>query len=269
MVAHNSNSIKKSWKTRPVLVLESDLNLRFIFTSLLREAGATNIIKFDSNAEALEALALRPYGLIIADWPTKENHFQNRIFFVKSVRHSPTNPNQKTPIMLVSPPRSRQEIELARDVGATEFMLTPITSEMFFSRLNSLEVKPREFISSNAFKGPDRRRSRDNTRDLHQRVTDDPLSTVELARASIKSLAKDIKESNDPLTERVTVSLQNLLRVVEDYTDKEIEIIDLHSSTISQLKTIDLENSPLRENIVSGLEQTVSLRVTYLNSKKA
>ena len=46
----------------------------------------------------------------------------------------------------------------ARDAGVNEFVVKPISVKSLFSRIDSLINKPRKFIRTGHFFGPDRRR---------------------------------------------------------------------------------------------------------------
>ena len=64
-------------------------------------------------------------------------------------------------IMLSSPFRTRCGVEAARDAGATEFCAKPVTAQEMMRKLAAIIDKPRAFVRSAAYQGPDRRRRRD------------------------------------------------------------------------------------------------------------
>ncbi len=52
----------------------------------------------------------------------------------------------------------KMRVELARDAGVNEFIVKPVTAQAIISRMNMLISKPRPFIRSEDYFGPDRRR---------------------------------------------------------------------------------------------------------------
>jgi DNA-binding response OmpR family regulator len=52
---------------------------------------------------------------------------------------------------------------MARDVGVTEFLVKPITTQNLCARLAEIVERPRPFVRAESYFGPDRRRkARDN-----------------------------------------------------------------------------------------------------------
>jgi hypothetical protein len=49
-------------------------------------------------------------------------------------------------------------LNAARDCGVNEFVAKPVTAKTILSRLESLIIRPRPFVVSAGFFGPDRRR---------------------------------------------------------------------------------------------------------------
>ena len=68
---------------------------------------------------------------------------------------------------------SRLRVEKARDAGITEFLVKPFTSEDLYKRVHQIIEKPRQFVESDGFFGPDRRRRvDDNFKGPAKRETD-------------------------------------------------------------------------------------------------
>ena len=47
----------------------------------------------------------------------------------------------------------------ARDAGVTEFVVKPITAKAVFDRIQAVIIRPRSFIKTEDYFGPDRRRT--------------------------------------------------------------------------------------------------------------
>jgi len=65
---------------------------------------------------------------------------------------------QEIPIILLAGEASREDVEAARDSGATEFIVYPFSISHLKRVVKSVIDSPRKFIVSENFFGPDRRR---------------------------------------------------------------------------------------------------------------
>jgi DNA-binding response OmpR family regulator len=74
----------------------------------------------------------------------------------------------------------RARIEAARDAGVTEFLAKPITVQSLLDRLIKIVERPRPFVRSEAYFGPDRRRRRSESGAAPRRRRDDRAETVEI-----------------------------------------------------------------------------------------
>ena len=82
--------------------------------------------------------------------------------FIKKVRLSKESPNRTVPIIMITGYCSKRKISLARDNGCTEFIVKPFSANDIAARISHIIKKPRDFILTPQFAGPDRRRRRDD-----------------------------------------------------------------------------------------------------------
>ncbi len=61
----------------------------------------------------------------------------------------------------------------ARDAGVTEFIAKPLTAQALVNRLGAVIFKPRPFVRTSSYFGPDRRRRDDPNYDGPLRRSDD------------------------------------------------------------------------------------------------
>jgi two-component system chemotaxis response regulator CheY len=78
--------------------------------------------------------------------------------FTIQVRTSKESPNPQVPIIMVSGHTKIQQVQAARDSGITEFIVKPITTRDLLARLADISERPRPFVRSDSYLGPDRRR---------------------------------------------------------------------------------------------------------------
>jgi DNA-binding response OmpR family regulator len=83
------------------------------------------------------------------------------IAFAREVRNNAGSPNPYIPIIMVTGHTERRRIEQARDAGVTEIMAKPITAGNLFQRIGEIVERPRAFVKSLTYFGPDRRRRAD------------------------------------------------------------------------------------------------------------
>ncbi len=76
----------------------------------------------------------------------------------EAIRRHPESPNPALPIIVVSTPMTPYEVSGLRDAGVTEMLVHPITVKALATRMESAVLRPRPFVRSARFVGPDRRR---------------------------------------------------------------------------------------------------------------
>jgi len=249
---------------RPLL-LQSNPFLRSILISLMREAGSQDVLVARCADSALTVMDQSLPSMIVADWNDQEEASEDRLRLVRRIRESESAVYRRTPIIMVSQPRSRREIEMARDVGVTEFIITPIAPITLQTRIRSLYETPREFVASPRFNGPDRRRRKRHAAGPSYKRTADVdagLTTpMAAARAAAVALVNETQLSGDPLAVRVGRSLQRFISHIRDYTFVEAEVANMHRAALAQLTRMAEDGNPLREPVVTGLEQVVDKRM--------
>jgi DNA-binding response OmpR family regulator len=59
---------------------------------------------------------------------------------------------------MISGYTERAKIEAARDAGVNEFLAKPVTPQSLISRITEIIERPRAFVKTESYAGPDRRR---------------------------------------------------------------------------------------------------------------
>ncbi len=138
-----------------ICVVDDNPHMRKLLCELLVFLEVSEIRECSDGEEALETLQLFPADLCILDLCMMP---MDGMTFLKHLRTDTDSPNQKLPVIMITGVADRQVVEEARDSGATEFMVKPITVTALFSRICGILESPREFITSTEYLGPDRRR---------------------------------------------------------------------------------------------------------------
>lgn len=139
-----------------ILLADDNQHMRDIVSAILQSVGIRQIVEVSDGAMALDALRDHPVDLAIVDF----NMFPlNGVEFTRLVRNSPESPNPYLPIMMMTGHSDRALVTEARDAGVTEFVVKPVTAKAILGRLQALIMRPRPFVQTDHYFGPDRRRS--------------------------------------------------------------------------------------------------------------
>lgn len=141
-----------------VLLADSDPQIASIVREVLKYIGLRNVTAVTNGREALEIIRRRDIDLLITDWKLEEMDGGE---VVNHLRSSPNSPNPYLPVIMLTGKAERRDVEAARDVGVTEFLVKPFSAKGLYERLVMVIENPRSFIISHQYHGPDRRRRTD------------------------------------------------------------------------------------------------------------
>jgi DNA-binding response OmpR family regulator len=77
------------------------------------------------------------------------------------IRTNEDSPNHFLPIIMITGHSERSRVNAARDAGVNEFLVKPVTAKGLMERLSLIVNRPRNFVKSKHYFGPDRRRRPD------------------------------------------------------------------------------------------------------------
>jgi two-component system chemotaxis response regulator CheY len=139
-----------------ILLVDDNQHMRAITSAILQSAGIRNIREVSDGAMALDALRDHPVDLAIVDF----NMFPlDGVEFTRLVRNSPDSVNPYLPIIMMTGHSEKHRVVEARDAGVTEFVVKPITAKAVFDRMQSVIMRPRPYVKTAHYFGPDRRRT--------------------------------------------------------------------------------------------------------------
>lgn len=163
-MAYNFKKIK-------VLVVEDNMPMAEMVQSLLYAFGVGEVVLAKNGEEGYEKYIRMVPDLIIADWMMKP---VDGIMFTKRVRSDPRSPNPFVPLILMTGFSERKRVIMARDSGVTEFLVKPFTAKDLYKRIAQVIERPRQFVKTGEFFGPDRRRKEDPEYMGQRRRENDP-----------------------------------------------------------------------------------------------
>ena len=133
-----------------VLIFDESVYMQGLIRSMLDQVdGVTNIEMASSADEAFEKLIIFQPDILITDCNSD---------FVKRVRRNSESPTHEIPIIMLTGYAELPLILEARDAGVNEFLAKPTSGKRLHSRIAAVVRKPRPFVHSVSYLGPDRRR---------------------------------------------------------------------------------------------------------------
>ncbi|MGA0543943.1 response regulator [Brevundimonas sp. VNH65] len=159
-----------------VLLVDDNQHMRTITSAILQSAGVRTIHEVGDGAAALQALREHAIDLAIVDF----NMFPlDGVEFTRLVRNSPDSADPYLPIIMMTGHSERSRVTEARDAGVNEFVAKPITAKAVFDRIKAVVLRPRPFVKTEGYFGPDRRRLKVPNYPGPFRRADDPKAVPE------------------------------------------------------------------------------------------
>lgn len=137
------------------LIVEDNPFMRAILNQLLRNYHVRITKEANDGASAFKEMRTFKPDIILLDW---EMQPLDGLDFVKLIRTGDDSPDRFVPIIMVTGHSEAHRITDARDSGVNEFLVKPLSAKSLFSRIAELIEKPRSFVESKSYFGPDRRR---------------------------------------------------------------------------------------------------------------
>lgn len=122
--------------------------------SVLSLAGVTKITFVESPRKALDLLTMEDFDAVYAD---DNCGLIDETTFATSVRRRAGVRNPMMPVFVFQEQARRSDVEVARDMGATDFLTCPVSPKTVMTKLEAALLNPRPFIKAPDFFGPDRR----------------------------------------------------------------------------------------------------------------
>jgi two-component system chemotaxis response regulator CheY len=141
---------------RVLLVGEKNHTLALL-RSVLNIAGVMNITHAEDSERAVYLLRMENFSAVFCDQQAAPIEAMP---FPLAARRLTGMHNPMLPIFVLKERAHRQDVEKARDIGATDFVTVPISPKTVINKLQAAITAPRPFIVAPEFFGPDRRAQR-------------------------------------------------------------------------------------------------------------
>lgn len=138
-----------------VMVVENNRHVQEILRTQLRGLGV--------GAIEIHACAEKAYARLVDFVPDfamvdLELDGSGGLEFIRQVRRNPESSNPFLPIIVVSAHGDRVHVTQARDIGATGFLVKPVSARSLYDRIVDIIEHPRSFVRAPNYVGPCRRR---------------------------------------------------------------------------------------------------------------
>jgi DNA-binding response OmpR family regulator len=140
-----------------ILIVEDNRQMSELLRSVLASFGARDIHAAADPREGWSLLQAQSFDLLIVDRTFQRG---DGLELVRRIRQ-PGTPRAFLPILMLTGSGERSVVAAARDAGVSEYLVKPFTVTAMYERLQSLVHRPRSFVHTADYFGPDRRRRRD------------------------------------------------------------------------------------------------------------
>lgn len=145
----------EAFRRLKILVVDDNAAMRGLVRTVLSAFGCEMIFEASTARQGVEILRAESVDLMILDWKMKP---VDGISLVRMLRDPARSPNPYLPVIMLTAYAEPSKVHEARDAGVTEFMAKPFSSDALFRRIQVIINRPRSFVRTKQFFGPDRRR---------------------------------------------------------------------------------------------------------------
>lgn len=143
-----------------VLVVDDNRHMRTLIASILHSLGIKQVAEAGDAASAFSELKTRNVDIIFTDFLMEP---LDGLDFARLIRTASDSPQPFVPIIMITGYTEEARVRAARDAGVTEVLCKPVTAEGLTKRLLEVVERPRPFVKTSKYTGPDRRRGAAST----------------------------------------------------------------------------------------------------------
>ena len=154
-----------------VLVVESSEPMAALARDVLTTFGIKKIYSAYDIQKGFDISRHEKPDLVITDWLGDSN---DGLALIKLLRTDSRSPDPLIPIILMTGFTYKDKIFAARDAGISELLVKPYTAHSMYHKIENLIEKPKAFVKTDSFLGPDRRHRMEDVPDKEKR-TAEPL----------------------------------------------------------------------------------------------
>lgn len=148
-----------------ILVVEDNHFMKSLVVGALTSLGVGTIKTASEGGEAVDLLRLMSadpmragmlsIDIVLTNWQMEP---VDGLKLLRWIRQGKDSPDKFLPVIMVSGSADKQALMAARDQGVTEFLAKPFSGKTVLDRVRSVIERPRQFVKTGDYFGPDRRR---------------------------------------------------------------------------------------------------------------
>jgi CheY-like chemotaxis protein len=295
----NANMTPEDLSGLKVLVVDDHQNTVRLVSDVLRAGGVGQVYTANDGIRAREVLYRSHPDIIFTDlrMPLMDGLELTRSIRQAAVVRDAKVPNPEVPIILLTGERSERDVEAARLAGVNEFVIKPFTPAALLSRIQLVQRKPRPFIVSDVYVGPDRRRRAEISYSGPLRRDSDPAEVVdsverettrETIGVEVEALRRLIvarggadratmqmayrvmqhtrfraRQVRDKMVERASSSMLQYVDATDADNPCDPAMLDLHFTAIKTLLALPETDGRGAIQVVRDLEAAVSRKLRF------
>jgi CheY-like chemotaxis protein len=141
-----------------ILLVDDNHHMRVLLGEILKAVGVRHIFEASDGAQGLQMMRNHAVDIIMTDLSMQP---LDGIDFVRLLRRSPDSPNQMCPVIMITGHSTMARVNEARNAGVNEFLAKPLTARGVVERISEVIDRPRPFVKTADYFGPERRRRPD------------------------------------------------------------------------------------------------------------
>jgi CheY-like chemotaxis protein len=153
-LAGRGGSVTLNLSDLSILIADSNAYARRIIHGILRGFGANKLLEVANEKDLLRTLTVQKIDILICDERLPEH---GGLALARAIRRNAKNENRTMPILVMTGDARESTIRQARDAGANMVVTKPMSPKSLYDRLAWIAFRPRKFIDTDAYFGPDRR----------------------------------------------------------------------------------------------------------------
>ncbi len=137
-----------------VLIIEDNAKVLGPLMHMVRDFGVRSVVTASDGEDGLGVLREKPVDMIISDYGVGP---VNGLDFARRLRRGEDGSRRAIPIIMLATPEERTTVEQAGDIGVDAFLGKPVSPSSLYSRMLAVASRPRAFVDTEGYSGPDRR----------------------------------------------------------------------------------------------------------------
>ena len=172
-----------------VLLAEDSLFIRSLLVNSLKVLGVGNVFAVEDGGDAIHFLqrvkeepmkvGVQQIDVVVTNW---DMHPVDGMMLLRWIRRHKDSPDRFVPVVMITSYTETERVMEAREMGVTEMMAKPFTISGLGEKLISIIERPRQFVHTKDYFGPDRRRQKGPYKGVERRVLTDKSEGVEIIR---------------------------------------------------------------------------------------